>query len=55
MFDEPEELAAFIEKHGGYWDGECPGAPLADWWTEVKNGDTRASYWEWAYRVTEGE
>ncbi len=55
MFDEPEELVAFIEKYGGYWDGECPSAPLADWWTEVKKGDTRMSYWEWAYRVTEGE
>jgi hypothetical protein len=53
MFDEPEELAAFIEEHGGYWEGECKAAPLADWWQEARDNNTRLSYWEWAYTVVE--
>ena len=53
MFDEPEELRAFIEEHGGYWEGECLTAPLEAWIAEIRNYDTRCSYWEWAYRTTE--
>lgn len=49
MFDEPEELAAFIEEHGGYWDGECNTATVEDWKHEVLEDCTRLSYWEWAH------
>jgi hypothetical protein len=55
MIDEPEELVAFIEEHGGYWDGEVPDATVAAWKYEVANNDTRLSYWEWAYNEIEGE
>ena len=55
MFDIPEELREFIEALGGYWDGEHPDAPVSDWQYEVANGDTRLSYWEWAYNSTQEE
>lgn len=38
----------FSEMHGGYWEGEHPLYPVKDWLYEVKNGDTRKGYWEWA-------
>ena len=49
MFDEPDELVRFIEDHGGYWDGDVSEFPLATWWQEARDGNTRLSYWEWAY------
>lgn len=45
------ELEEFIDKHGGWWDGECPDFPKADWRFEVANGDTVYGYWEWAYNL----
>lgn len=45
----------FIEKHGGYWDGSHRKATNKDWKAEVANDNTRMSYWEWAYTITEGE
>jgi len=44
----PEILDQFIAGHGGYWDGECAEFPREDWEYEVRNGDTRLGYWEWA-------
>ena len=46
------------EQFGGIW-GEHPGFPKQDWQTEVNNGDTVASYWDWvtagieAFKLTE--
>lgn len=49
-------ITDYTEKHGGYWEGEDPESPLADWKYEVANDDTRLGYWEWAYeRSLEGD
>ena len=38
-----------------YWTGEDPDYPVADWKTEVANGDTRAGYWEWSQAAHESD
>lgn len=54
-FDEPPELCEFIEEHGGYWEGEHPDFPLEDWKLEVRDDNTRLSYWEWAFCYVQRE
>ena len=48
-------LDGFIDDHGGYWDGEHPDFKISDWKKEVLDGDTRMSYWEWAYRQSKND
>jgi len=55
MITKERAIDQFVQAHGGYWTGECVETPLADWWMEVRNGDTRMSYWEWAWRQMECE
>jgi len=40
------DRASTLKIEYGNW-GEVPGCPVEDWATEVSNGDTRQSYWEW--------
>lgn len=46
-----KEMEEFIEKHGGYWDGQDPEYTYSDWKWAVTNEDTRLGYWEWAYKL----
>jgi hypothetical protein len=38
---------ALAEKSGGYWADGPPEHPVEDWKLQVRDGDTRMSYWEW--------
>ena len=50
MSNLEKKILLFTEYWGGYWYGECPEAPLADWKREVLDDKTREDYWTWAYR-----
>jgi hypothetical protein len=43
------------DKHGGYWEGQHPAYPIGDWKTEVRDGYTRAGYWEWIANQIEAD
>ena len=48
-------IEEFTSEHGGYWGGEHPEYPVVDWQYEVKSGNTRKGYWEWAYAMARPE
>jgi hypothetical protein len=46
--DEAELTAdQLAKKYGGFWEGEHPKYPCADWKGLVENDETRLGYWEW--------
>ena len=49
------EVAKLARENGGYWDGEHPTHTVATWRHEVREGNTRQGYWEWALNCVDSD
>jgi len=41
-----EEARRLADRYGGVWK-DHPDFAVSEWQYEVRNGDTRAGYWDW--------